>query len=185
MPSAIATPSPFSSHPAAFIAAQLPVGRDLTRLELHDAAVALGQEPRLWRTHVRHDPTERLYTQLYRDPHLDIWLICWTNQQETGFHDHDVSAGAVHVVQGDLTEDRFELVDSTLSEVSTTHHRGSTFDFDASHVHRLRHCDGPVATSIHVYSPALWRMGYYDSDPSGLLRRTSITYAEELSSYSQ
>jgi hypothetical protein len=30
-----------------------------------------------------------------------------------------------------------------------------------------------------VYSPALWRMGYYDVDENGLLRRTSISYAEE------
>ena len=48
----------------------------------------------------------------------------------------------------------------------------------------MRHA-GPAdnpATSIHVYSPALWRMGYYETDPSGLLRRVSITYAEELAS---
>jgi hypothetical protein len=30
-----------------------------------------------------------------------------------------------------------------------------------------------------VYSPALWRMGYYGVDERGLLRRTSISYAEE------
>ena len=106
-------------------------------------------------------------------PHLDIWLICWANQQETGFHDHDLSAGAVHVVQGELVEDRFELVNSTLSEASTTHRLGATFDFDASHVHRLRHRHGAVATSIHAYSPALWRMGVPTTwIPRGLLRRT-------------
>jgi hypothetical protein len=35
--------------------------------------------------------------------------------------------------------------------------------------------------SIHVYSPALWRMGYYDFGENGLLRRTSVSYAEEMS----
>jgi Cysteine dioxygenase type I len=167
-------------EPAAFLARRVPNGRDLSRFELRDAAAAVGLQPSLWCAHVCHDPQQRNYTQLYRDPHLDIWLICWTNQQDTGFHDHDLSAGAVHVVEGELVEDRFEFKGSLLREASTTHHEGAVFDFDASHVHRLRHQHGHIATSIHVYSPALWRMGYYDPDPSGLLRRTSISYAEEL-----
>jgi Cysteine dioxygenase type I len=182
MPSATETPKSSFTDAAAFVAEQWPVGRDLDRLELRDLAREVGRKQHLWRRHVHHDPEQRFYTQLHRDPHLDIWLICWTNHQDTGFHDHDLSAGAVHVVQGELAEDRFEFRDSKLNETTTIHHRGSTFDFDASHVHRIRHHEGPVATSIHVYSPALWRMGYYDTDPAGLLRRTSISYAEELRS---
>jgi Cysteine dioxygenase type I len=180
MPSATAIPAPSSTDVSAFLAERVPIGRDLTRPELRDTAAALGREQLSWRRHVRHDQNHRHYAQLYRDPHIDIWLICWTNQQDTGYHDHDLSAGAVHIVEGELVEDRFEFDSAGLREASTTHLHGSTFDFDASHVHRLRHHHGPAATSIHVYSPALWRMGYYESDPSGLLRRTSISYAEEL-----
>jgi Cysteine dioxygenase type I. len=76
--------------------------------------------------------------------------------------------------------DRFELTDLGLHAGEIAHRAGSTFDFDASHVHRLRHPEGSgPAVSIHVYSPALWRMGYYDADARGLLRRTSVSYAEE------
>jgi hypothetical protein len=163
-----------------FLASRVPSGRDLSRFELREAAAAVAHEESLWRDFVCHDPRQRNYKQLYRDPHLDVWLICWTNQQDTGFHDHDLSAGAVQIVEGELIEDRFEFAGSFLPEASMTHREGAGFDFDASHVHRLRHHDGAVATSIHAYSPALWRMGYYDPDPSGLLRRTSISYAEEL-----
>jgi hypothetical protein len=180
MPSVIETQPSFSTDSSTFVARNLPTGRDLTRSELRAAAEAIGHEPVLWSSLVQHDPRERRYAQLYRDSHLDIWLICWASQQDTGFHDHDVSAGAVHIAAGELLEDRFEFNGSRLREASTTHRSGTTFDFDASHVHRLRHDHGPTATSIHVYSPALWRMGYYDADPAGLLRRTSITYAEEL-----
>ncbi len=35
------------------------------------------------------------------------------------------------------------------------------------------------STSIHLYSPALWRMGHYEPGPRGM-RRTGITYADEL-----
>jgi hypothetical protein len=159
---------------------RFPTGRQLTQPELRDLAAAVGEAPHLWRNLVRHDPEQRQYTRVYRDPYLDIWLICWTNQQDTGYHDHDLSAGAVNVVEGELVEDRFEFGDGGLHERSTVHEPGSIFDFAASHVHRLRHQRGTVATSLHVYSPSLWRMGYYDRDEHGLLTRTSISYAEEL-----
>ena len=61
------------------------------------------------------------------------------------------------------------------------HHRaGETFDFDASHVHRMRQDSDAPAISIHAYSPPLWRMGTYATGPDGTLRRESISYAEEL-----
>jgi hypothetical protein len=40
--------------------------------------------------------------------------------------------------------------------------------------------DAALAVSIHVYSPPLWRMGAYDIDADGSLRRRSIGYDEEL-----
>jgi hypothetical protein len=60
------------------------------------------------------------------------------------------------------------------------HAAGETFDFDASHVHRMLHDRDSPAVSIHAYSPPLWRMGAYSVEPDGTLRRESISYAEEL-----
>jgi len=37
-----------------------------------------------------------------------------------------------------------------------------------------------ASVSIHAYSPPLWRLGQYTVDGSGALRRTSVSYAEEL-----
>jgi len=36
------------------------------------------------------------------------------------------------------------------------------------------------AISVHAYSPPLWRLGQYDLSADGILRRTSISYADEL-----
>ena len=47
-----------------WIAARLPADRDLDRPALARLAVAIGQEESLWRTHVRHDESERFYQQL-------------------------------------------------------------------------------------------------------------------------
>ncbi len=129
---------------------------------------------------MRHVPEERYFVELFRDVHLDVWLICWVNQQDTGFHDHDVSSGSVAVYEGVLAEDRFRREGEALRIVTREHPAGSAFDFDASYVHRMRHVGGALATSIHCYSPALWRLGHYDVDEHGNLCRTSMTYADEM-----
>ena len=87
------------------------------------------------------------------------------------------SRGAVAVVAGEVIEERL-VVGGAPRELR--HRAGETFDFDASHVHRMRHDAATPAVTIHAYSPPLWRMGAYEVEPDGTLRRRSISYAEEL-----
>ena len=164
----------------AFISARLPAGRDLERDELVELATAIGKTPELWSSKVRHDPGERIYIQLYRDTHLDVWMICWLDDQKTGYHDHDLSSGAVYVCEGTLVEDRFHLGGEGFSHASRERLAGEVFEFDAAYIHGVRHAGGPPATSIHCYSPPLWRMGYYEADAQGSLSRISMTYLDEI-----
>ena len=162
---------------------RVPEDADLDRPALSRVAVDLGNEPRFWKHLVRHDPNTRHFAQLYRDPHLDLWLICWLDAQDTGYHDHDLSSGAVYVHEGTLYEDHFARdPDGWIREKTRDHARGSVFDFDSSYIHGVRHSSGPAATSIHAYSPSLWRMGHYEPDDAGAMRRVPITYADELAS---
>jgi predicted metal-dependent enzyme (double-stranded beta helix superfamily) len=161
---------------------QVPADVDLDRTTMARLAVRLVEEESLWRRYARHDEQTRFYQQLYRDPNLDIWLICWVDGQSTGYHDHDRSSGAVCVADGTLYEDWFRVEeDGWVRERTTVHNAGGSFDFDAADIHGVRHPGGDCApaTSIHLYSPALWRMGHYEPGPRGM-RRTGITYADEL-----
>jgi len=149
----------------------------LDRAALRDLVTRIAAEPERWRGLVRHDTPERHFEQLWRDDTVDVWVITWTNGNDTGFHDHDVSSGAVAVVEGELIEERLVMGGAP----RRLHHvAGETFDFDASHVHRMRQDSAAPAVSIHAYSPPLWRMGAYSVEPDGTLRRESISYAEEL-----
>jgi predicted metal-dependent enzyme (double-stranded beta helix superfamily) len=151
--------------------------RDLDRSELRDLVTRLAADPATWRGHVRHGTPERHFEQLWRDDHVDVWVITWTNGNDTGFHDHDVSRGAVAVVEGEVTEERMTLGGPPRR---LPHAAGDTFDFDASHVHRMCQDSAHPAVSIHAYSPPLWRMGTYTTGADGTLRRHSVSYAEEL-----
>lgn len=153
------------------------MNRDLDRRELRDLVSRIAAEPEQWQGLVRHGTPERHFEQLWRDAHVDVWVITWTNGNDTGFHDHDVSRGAVAVVEGELTEERLVVGGAPRR---LRHAAGETFDFDASHVHRMCLDAAGPAVSIHAYSPPLWRMGAYTVAPDGTLCRESVSYAEEL-----
>ncbi|MEO8687111.1 MAG: cysteine dioxygenase family protein [Solirubrobacteraceae bacterium] len=153
------------------------MNRDLDRRELTDLVTRIAADPEQWRGLVRHGTPERHFEQLWRDGHVDVWVITWTSGNDTGFHDHDLSRGAVAVVEGEVTEERLTVGGPPLR---LHHAAGSTFDFDASHVHRMCLDGGGPAVSIHAYSPPLWRMGTYTVAPDGTLHRESVSYAEEL-----
>jgi quercetin dioxygenase-like cupin family protein len=150
---------------------------DLDLGELRDLVTELAANPEQWRPFVRSDASERHFEQLRGDDHVDVWVISWANGNDTGFHDHDLSHGAVAVVEGELIEER--LVVGGPPRV-IRHHAGEAFHFDASHVHRMRQDAAAPAVSIHAYSPPLVRLGTYAVEPDGTLRRSSISHAEEL-----
>jgi hypothetical protein len=150
---------------------------ELTRPELLEFVKQLADEPEAWRHLVSHRPERRTYAEIKREPRVGIWVICWMDDHDTGFHDHDISAGAVAVVEGRLREERLTV---TGSPSVLEYGPGEAFDFAASDIHRMSHASGGPAVSLHAYSPPLWRMGAYAVEPSGVLTRTSVSYAEEL-----
>jgi predicted metal-dependent enzyme (double-stranded beta helix superfamily) len=151
--------------------------RDLTRAELRALVADLAGRPEDWRHLVDHDPNVRTYEQLLRDEHVAVWLICWMDDHDTGFHDHDVSCGALAVAQGMVVEERLTLGGPPSRRVVRA---GEALDFSASDIHRVAHAGRGPAVTINAYSPPLWRMGAYEMTPAGTLQRHSISYAEEL-----
>lgn len=154
-----------------------PEGRDLTRDELIELVDALARRPELWAHHVRHESDQRTYKQLLRDDHVAVWLICWTNDNDTDFHDHDVSAGAVAVVEGAIREERLVIGGSP---VTRTLQAGDSLDFEASEIHRVAHAGADPAVTIHAYSPPLRRTGAYTVATDGQLQREAQPYDREL-----
>jgi hypothetical protein len=154
----------------------LPSHRPLERPELERLTTAIAERPGLWTPHLDPNASERTYACLHRDAQLDVWAIFWLPDNDTGWHDHDTSSGAVHVVAGELEEHALLVA---APERRTRYAAGAAFTFGPSHIHRLT-CSSARAVSIHTYSPPLWRLGQYTVDPEGALHRLSVSYADEL-----
>lgn len=163
------------THPQAPV--PRPRGRDLSCAELEAFVAELANRPELWIHLVTHDCNQRHYEELLSDNHLTAWLICWLEDHDTGFHDHDLSAGAVAVVGGCVREERLVLDGPPRDRVFVA---GEAFRFSPADIHRVRHAGSSPAVTLHVYSPPLQRMGAYFVDDDGVLARRPMSPAEEL-----
>ncbi|MGP4016505.1 cysteine dioxygenase [Saccharopolyspora sp. 5N708] len=150
-------------------------GRDLDQAELRGLVADLAGRPELWQDHVAFSDDKRHYVSLHRDAHVDVWLLCWTPENDTGWHDHDISSFAVAVTRGALVEHNLAV---ERPSVETEVPAGYVFGFGPDHIHRLTG-KARNSVSIHAYSPPLWRMGQY-AVTGGVLRRVSVSYADEL-----
>lgn len=150
--------------------------RVLDRHELLAYVQQLATAPEYWGPHVAFGTGRRHYVSLCRDDSVDVWLLCWTTQDDTGWHDHDISSGAVAVVRGVVRETTPRL---SAEPLRSDFAAGDAFSFGPDHIHRMAGAvDGSV--SIHAYSPPLWRMGQYSFSRDGVMRRVSVSYADEL-----
>jgi predicted metal-dependent enzyme (double-stranded beta helix superfamily) len=152
-------------------------GRDLSGPELEAFVGELADRPELWIHRVRHEPTQRVYEELLSDKHVTAWLICWMDEQDTGFHDHDLSAGAVSVVGGAVREERLRIAGAPRTRRFAA---GASFHFSPTDIHRVSHDGKEPAVTLHVYSPPLLRMGAYAIGEDGVLERHAMSYREEL-----
>ncbi|MBV9802460.1 MAG: cysteine dioxygenase family protein [Solirubrobacterales bacterium] len=150
--------------------------RNLDRAELQALVDDLAADPERWHGHVAFSGQNRHYVSLHRDEYVDVWLLCWEHGDDTGWHDHDISSGAVRVVRGAVRESSPRIGGDPVSRVVDA---GASFSFGPEHIHRLAG-ENEQAVSLHAYSPPLWRLGQYSVDPDGVMRRESVSYADEL-----
>ena len=117
----------------------------LSAAELRDLVEGLRADPDRWRHLVRHEAGRRVYVPLRDDEQVVAWLICWSADQDTGFHDHDGSAAAIAVVQGEIREDRLVMCGAPRQ---ATYRSGDSFALAPSAIHRVLHTgDVPAVTS--------------------------------------
>ena len=149
----------------------------LSTRELREFVETLAGTPELWRDRVRHSADGRVYEQIWDDELVNAWVICWSEDQDTGFHDHDESTAAIAVISGQVREDRLRLGSPPTSQVIRA---GSSFTVPPEAIHRVLHSGNRPAVTVHAYSPPLVRSGAYRIGEHGELLREVLTVEEEL-----
>ena len=156
-----ASPTVAPVVPAPALSASTEAVEPLPAHILGDIAAGFAAAVPLWSEVVRHDPDGRQPVLLVSTECYEVWVIGWTTGQHVRMHDHGDSAGAFVVTDGELTE---VLPDGRGGTVERTLTAGRLRHLAVGIVHDLVNRAAEPATSIHVYSPAVSRMTYYDAD---------------------
>ena len=108
------------------------------------------------------NPSERCWRTIAATDRFEAWVVAWPVRDSIGLHDHGGSAGAVVVVSGTLVETSVRSGAGELGATSRSIPTGGHLVFGPRDVHNLvNHGPGP-ALSVHVFSPALHAMTYFD-----------------------
>lgn len=117
------------------------------------------------REFVQFGPTTYRRNLMHAGPGYQALILCWRSGQRSPIHDHRGSSCGVRVLQGVATETIFDRTPA--GHVYATHSRelpeggvcGSE-DMDIHQVSNLQPAGCDLVT-LHVYSPALTKMGTY------------------------
>lgn len=110
----------------------------------------------------------RRYKRVIGTALFDAWLIEWSASSGLELHDHGGSTGAVAVVAGRLVESysdlrwRHPVRSRSFSE-------GQDFEIPSTRVHEISNPGPEDALSVHVYSPPLRSMTFFDPRPTAFL----------------
>jgi len=114
------------------------------------------------------DPAERCWRTIGLTDRFEAWIVAWPVGGAIELHDHGQSGGAVVVASGRLVEtslhtDRAGGPATRRTALDT----GAHVLFGPGHVHDLVN-EGPgPALSVHVYTPALRAMTFFDRGAGG------------------
>ena len=131
-------------------------------------ATELADAPEIWWPRVQRDSGERWYVPLLEDEDFEAWLLGWPVGEGIELHDHGNSSGALVVVEGVLLETYIQASDWVRPGGRLRHRRlpeGASISFGPDHIHDVVNGGARQALSIHVYSPRLRSMTFYENRP--------------------
>jgi hypothetical protein len=128
------------------------------------------------------DPSERCWRTIAVSEMFEAWVIAWPVRGSIELHDHGESTGVVVVASGSLVETSVRTNrDGSVGTVTEGLATGGHVVFGPGYVHDMVN-EGPgSALSIHVYSPALRTMNFFETDHRrGLVQVRTDEYRDGL-----
>ena len=144
------------------------------------------QELARWRARLRFDDLETLgvyprdaqrsYLRLPSRGGCEVWLIVWPPGSRAPLHDHGEASAVASVLCGELCES-LALGAGPFSERSWQ--PGGLLEIPRGARHEVWNAGEHTAYSLHVYTPRLANMTFYERTPSGALAPLRSESAED------
>jgi Cysteine dioxygenase type I len=99
----------------------------------------------------------------------DAWVISWSPSSSLDMHDHGGSQGVFRVIRGSLVESYTDVSSPLVRTrlIST----GDTVKIKPTRVHGVSNPYAKASVSLHLYSPPLASMTFFEMGPDGPVQR--------------
>ena len=127
------------------------------------------------------EPVARTWRTIAATDAFEAFVIAWPTGGSIELHDHGDSAGAVVVAAGELVETTVTCgPGGSWETTSRPLGVGDRLSFGPGHVHEIVNRGSTPALSVHVYSPVLRSMTFFDQRAdSGLVAVRTESFHEE------
>ncbi len=124
---------------------------------------------------IPYDEWERFFTwkeegytrnSVFKNDKYELLVICWEQGQDSPIHDYDSKEAWIHILRGQLKEEKFKKRDDgKIERVSTVTLGPHDFSFISGHVglHRYVNTFESRTVSLHIYVHPLTTWNEYDA----------------------
>jgi len=112
-----------------------------------------------WKQFIHENKKKYHKKLIFQNKLMDIYIITWSQNQESPIHNH-AKGGCLHkILQGELIED---LYDHELNKIHETKLKTNQIHYidDTIGFHKIKN-NQKQSVSLHIYSPSKFKTNYY------------------------
>ncbi len=111
-------------------------------------------------------------TTLEQNEDFELLLLCWEPGQSTVIHDHNGQQGWIHIIQGELTEETFDIQKSggipSLKSKTTFKPGEVSYRNDDIGVYRIENTSHDKSISLHLYVKPIDRFQSFNAETGAI-----------------
>jgi cysteine dioxygenase len=115
-----------------------------------------------WKKYVSFSEDKYKKNLVKRNDKLEIFIICWNNNQISGIHDHPSNGCILKVLQGELEEHYYNNVNNNVELINVNLCKENSIGYQEGKngLHRIKNNDNKTI-SLHIYSPPNYKLSFY------------------------
>lgn len=116
-----------------------------------------------WKNYLSFSEEKYTRNKVYTNGDIDILVICWNNNQQSGIHDHPENGCLLRMLQGSIKEEVYIKQDDkyTYSKTNYLEHNKVSYKEGNCCIHNIMN-GNQLSVSLHIYSPSNYKTIYYE-----------------------
>lgn len=111
----------------------------------------------------------KTYTRnlVYRNKNFEIFILCWSEEQESGAHDHPSNGCILKVLEGELIEKSYRLDKNgnlKWKEIQGLHEGEISYQEGSNGIHNIINPNSDRGSvTLHIYSPPNYKPNFFEN----------------------